>query len=334
MRKLIAIFNIELSSELLIKRGEVEELNYKTRIEGFDVNIFLISKGSRIKRNNERYSTYPIHEVKITVARDESIEPPPILTEKDGTRDYTQQVPYFQERLPIYREIAATVLNRLISFFKYKLQNPRLENISEKHHSLQKPKWTNETGEEVGKGGYLFYVSGFPSIKSLSFGAKRLTPKDDQRLVNFLKNPLKPQLYQEILSDAQNAILENNYRRAVLEMAIACEIAIKETYFKKSSLASAVYEHLEDKGSINIRLVNLIDKVAKDALGASFRELYENEFRNIDFLFRCRNKIAHRGKPVFRDDTGTRHFVNEQILIEWWKSVEILFKWLKKYRNR
>jgi hypothetical protein len=44
------------------------------------------------------------------------------------------------------------------------------------------------------------------------------------------------------------AIFENKLARAVIDTAISCEVAVKQTFFGESTIARAAYEYLEDRG--------------------------------------------------------------------------------------
>jgi hypothetical protein len=135
--------------------------------------------------------------------------------------------------------------------------------------------------------------------------------------------------HDELLSDAQAAAVENNMRRAVVELAIAVETAAKQSFFAKSTPAGIAFSFIEGRASI--RVLDLIDGVAKEAFGESFKKAHGDHYRNIDYLFRCRNKAVHRGEIVFRDDKEKLVTLNSTLLQEWWLSVDALIHWLKKH---
>jgi hypothetical protein len=135
-------------------------------------------------------------------------------------------------------------------------------------------------------------------------------------------------LYEELISDAQTAASEGNYRRAVLELAIATEVFIKNSFFKSNPVSTATFEYLEDKNKINVSAIDLISDVAKRAFDISFKKDSPDDYKNIDHLFRCRNKIAHQGKLGFRNDNGDWIEVTNETVNDWWKSVSKLIQWL------
>jgi hypothetical protein len=167
-----------------------------------------------------------------------------------------------------------------------------------------------------------------PGISTIGFNAGSLVFDNLSALEFALQNEFVPELYEEILADAQDAIYQDNSRRAVLEMAIAVEVVIKTKYFGHETVSGATIDYLEDKGRVNLKVIELIDTVAKQVFNSSFKEFDKDAFNNIDFLFRCRNKAAHRGELIYRDDQGKSHRVDKSILIIWWKSIFRLFEWL------
>jgi hypothetical protein len=87
------------------------------------------------------------------------------------------------------------------------------------------------------------------------------------------------------------------------------------------------FDYLEDKSKIRVRTIELIHGVAQEAFGKSFMIDHAKDYENIDHLFRCRNKVAHRGELVFR--VGDTKITADAKRIEtWWASVDALIQWL------
>ena len=61
----------------------------------------------------------------------------------------------------------------------------------------------------------------------------------------------------------------------------------------------------------------------------SFKKEEPCNFQRIDYLFRCRNKIAHRGELSFREDSGKTVVVDAPLVESWWQAVVILRVWLQ-----
>lgn len=220
---------------------------------------------------------------------------------------------------------------RCIKYFKYVLKNPFLDEFHYNEYDFANPTWVDEMGTELRPGIITFFSEPVPGMDGeKNFGIKKFCPDLKNDLGEILKNDLTPDLYQEILADAQSAIFEGNYRRGILEMAIVCELAIKQAFFAKTTPAGSAFEYLEDKGKVHVSVLEFISRVSEEAVGVSFKEEYPDHYMNIDHLFRCRNKIAHRGEALFRDDTGKLHNPDKDILSEWWCSVDMLLNWISK----
>lgn len=331
--KLIATFKLKLAHYFLMN-GSIEDIRFSIDIGDYQTEVTLIpySKGSSIKCPSEKDPTYCISDLIILVSRIEE-SPPPSQFTADGTRDDITFVKYFDDRLPKYRNIAETLTRRLIRYFKYKLRNPLLMERNIDISGLNNPVWTNESGQEYEPVRRCFVIESTPGLQSgYLYGSRPFKNNDLHDITKSLKNDNRPELYQELLSDAQAAIYQKNFRRALLELAIATEIAVKQTFFSKTVPAGAAYEYLEDTRRVNISITELIHGAAKQAFGCSFRETNQEDYKNIDFLFRCRNKIAHRGEPVYKDDTGDFQNVTETVIEQWWQSVDNLISWLERFK--
>lgn len=330
MTKLAAKFQVDTPAPLLIKRPKCEPLRLTANVREFRTTLQLTpdcSQGQRLE--DEMLWSYLVTRVDVTVERDEVAAPPPALIRDDGTRDYSPRAPYFGDRLPQYRDAALEILNRAIAFFRYKLRNPLLYPLALTLPHLDDPLWFGDDGESLEAGVHEFRVQLIPGLDRFPFGAQQLTPDRDEELQLALSHPVEPALYEEILSDAQAAIFRGNLRRAVLEMAIACEVAVKQTFFAGSTISVRAYEYLEDTRRLSVPVIELIDGVSKYAVGQSFRDLNQTAFRHIDHLFRCRNKVAHRGVLTYRDDGAKWHNVDRQTLEEWWVALDQLLGWLR-----
>lgn len=134
---------------------------------------------------------------------------------------------------------------------------------------------------------------------------------------------------RQLQAQAQEAIFENQYMTAVLLLAVACEVSIKTTFFKEGSPASEAYDFLEDQRKVEVSPVELIHKVAKRAFGMSFKDENPDAFEAIDHLFRCRNKIAHRARAVYRGNGEKLRTLDQTTLVDWWYRVEELMSWLQ-----
>jgi len=336
MERLIAKYQIELEYPVLFKRSENDNLVYAVKIQGADVEVQLISDGfSKGKRKHEKLWTSMIDRVEIKISLPENEVPPPADRIPKGDHPSFYEIEqYFENHISKYNDIAKTIVQRLIIYFKYNLGTPFLSD-RKRLNNLSLPTWFDENNKEIWKTiNRAVYATYTPGKSKTEFGIKKFRKSDDKKLIEAIKNDVEIPLYQEILSDARTAILQKNYRRGILEMAIACEIAVKQTFFAESTISGLAYEYLENQGRVRIRTIDLISNVSEYVFGENFKSVNEQAWRNIDYLFRCRNKIAHRGEVMYRDDSGISHQPNMDTLRGWWNSIEEMLVWLsKKKRN-
>jgi hypothetical protein len=333
MSKLTAYYKVPLDQYIYAKHKVEKEFEYKTKIEEFDVHIQLLpyKKGLTHKLSNEEELTYCIYQINVRVSKNITDEIPPVLK-----NDYILRGEYFSKCMPDFRRVALAAVNRVIKYFKYVLKNPLLELLPEYSQCFLSPSWLDENGNEIKPGVYVSSVIHPAGFASRDFGIKPLSTELEPELMKAIDNEIKAELCEEVLMDAQSAIFQNNYRRAVLEMAMACELSIKQIYFSKSSAAGSALEFMEDsqRMSPRVKITDYIAKIAEYALGEKFEDITSKaDFTNIDNLFRGRNKVVHSGELSFKDENGKRHEINKPILIRWWRSVEQLLAWLNSKKT-
>lgn len=271
--------------------------------------------------------TYRIQALEIVVSRNETDACPDVVVNADGTRDLTGQGAYLRSKRPAYQKAARETANRILSFFQYSLFTPLVRPVSPWNQSLHSPTWLDASGKEL-RGDYVVIAEPVPGVNG-ELGVRKLTQEILPELQNFLATPAEPSLALALLSDAQTAWFEGGLRRSVLELAICTEVMVKRRFFAKDTAAGAAFDYMEDKAKVSIRVLDLIDAVAEEAFGASYKKQESSWFQKIDYLFRCRNKIAHRGELSFRDDLGRKVSVDAPQIAEWWCAVANLKDWLE-----
>ncbi|HEX7181534.1 MAG TPA: hypothetical protein VF756_06800 [Thermoanaerobaculia bacterium] len=203
-----------------------------------------------------------------------------------------------------------------MAFFKYALRYPLLEPFS--FLDLTPPKWLDERGAEIETG--LQYI--LATWAKPAYLENTLQPHNDKDLTFFLEHDIQPSLAEEILLDSLGAIEGKNMRRAIIEGAVCCEVAAKQTI---------TYEYLDATDKARTPVPELLDKGFAEVFGVSFKQSDPKRFQDIDFLFRARNKAAHRAATSFRDDSGVEHVVTRQMVSEWLISVQHLLLWLSQF---
>ena len=331
MHELTATYLLPLSNPLRIQREKNASLEYSAAIGEFKITIKIIQDAAPKIESPDELPIMVATQIQVSVSRKEREEPPPTPTNHCGGRDFAERAQWIGARQKDYENAALLATNRLVKFFKYVQRTPRLRQFSEYAKEFDNPNWTNAAGEAVESGiheGTAEFLSlGGPTL----LGERPFTKDDDGALGQALQTDLGPTPAQEFLSDAQTSIYARNYRRSVLEMAIACEVAIKQAFFKASTPAGSAFESLEDQHKIHVRAIELLHRLALEAFSASFKDEHSREYQHLDYLFRCRNKVAHRASAQYRDDAGIMQAIDRNTLEQWWQSIEILFKWLQSH---
>jgi hypothetical protein len=182
------------------------------------------------------------------------------------------------------------------------------------------PTWIDDNGEPIEIGLTAMSATWTPP----DYLENTLLQNREPELQYYLENKVTTSLVDEILLDAMGAFAERNLRQAIIEAAVCCEVATKQTLG---------VEYLESTAQDRKSVPELLDRVSRERLGASFRETDLQRWRDIDFLFRARNRAAHRGETTFRDDQDTVHVVTRQTVQAWLISLQHLLVWLGQFGN-
>lgn len=325
---LTANFKVDLPGNCLVNWPEDEEFILKTKINDCDVNVHFVLESRKAKLAEDEHWTYVLHQIIVRVSREEKKSPPSVVPDSNEQLDYSCQHQYFDQKLSDYSMVACEVTNHIIRFFKYQLFTPFLRELPLDHYSFRNAEWTDVQGNEAGKGTMAFVARGIPGLHG-QLSVAKVTKGNVASLLSALTKPFNQCLHDELFSDAQSAIFEGNLRRGVLELAIGCEILVKRSFFCQDTPAGAAFDYFEDKSLIKIRVIDLIHHAAKEAFGKSFKNDHPAHYMNIDHLYRCRNKIAHRGALSFRNDSGDFITVESNLVGDWWNSITALCEWLK-----
>jgi hypothetical protein len=319
-----AKFDLNLPAHFLIKGSrETRSINWQFDIDGTKVEIdLLFDTSGSVRGQGESLHTFAAVQAHVTVSRKHENIP-----ELRGSREWCD---FFFKVQDEYSKAAKLALNNLIKYFKYRLGNPLLNELSTyEEHYFENPRWFDESGTEFSSG--IGTNSGPPSPGLHfygSFGIKSYGSVDYDELLKSFRQSIESTLSEQFLSDAKASIMNKNLRRAVLEMAIACEIFVKGAFFHSNELTSSVFDYLESKRKVEVSVIELLHNAAKYSLGESFKAQEPSHYKNIDFLFRARNKVAHMGKCEYRDDKGVICELYEELLVDWWNSIEKMMSWL------
>lgn len=328
MPRLFAEFYVELPGQCLYAFPDAAEVTYKLPFQEYEVEIALqMEKGSTNRGHGDINWIGTLHTLKVTASREEPEFPPVVTPDIAGKRDYSSQFEYFWGRIGQYAVAAREITNRLVRYFQFVLGTPHLEEFKGSHQAFSNATWKNSLGEEVGKGATIVV---FPSVPGLHgpLRADCLCQENLDDLGKFLLNPRDFSVAEQLIDNARGAWFNENLQRTVLELAIGCEVVVKRRFFSEDSPSGAAFDYLEDKAKVNVKVLELIDAVAHAAFGKSFRTSNPDDYRKIDNLFRCRNKIAHRGVLSLRNDSAETIVPDKNMVADWFNSVVKLKTWL------
>lgn len=329
MAKLIATFLITPTFPFVVECKDGEEYSYSFNDDeyGVKINLPLMEGSPKSGRVGSDLYKQLVEEVEIILSKEvEHI--PEIPINENGGRDLYKVSSFYHGIKDGYSERAERYYQRLIRFLKYDLRQPFQDDENINKDQFSNPSWSDDKGNIFGVISHIHHVQPVPGMDGDVLGAETLKTSHSQIVEQCFKAAKDIELYQEILSDAQAAIFNEDLRRAIFEMAIVCELSTKRKYFSEGGISGLAFDFFEDKGKIKITVLELISTVGAEALGESFKTKSPDDFKNIDYLFRCRNKVAHRGKALFKNYSGATVEPDLEMIKGWYKSVESLLQWL------
>lgn len=323
MERLVACFTITLAEPILVEARQGAIHTFKVSHDTYHVEVTWGEEDvpSRMWKPGSSAPCYGISRLNISVSHPETEPYPEGVDERSS---------YIKSRLEAYARVAADVTNRLIKYFKFTLGNPLLQEIATRNLIVSNPEWSDENGTPLPRA-LVIIKSQLPVglAHSPAFGIKVFTPAQSHELAKALQADSTYEVYEELLADARAALIQGNLRRAVLEMAIACEVATKQLFFKEATPAGDAFEYLEDKSKVKVFVPEFLNTVSKAVFGTSFYDSHKKDWHNIEYLFQCRNKVAHRGVLRYNDQHGTPQTVDFETLRDWWDSLDTLIAWIQ-----
>ena len=256
MERLIAHFTIILDVPLLVEDRRGAKRAFKVEYDAYEVEVAWDDKDvhERVTKRNARRPCYGISKLKISVGR-------PLRTDQYPEDDEPKTDP--RPRLD-HADVAAIIMNRLIRYFRFTLGNPLLGAVRAQDFRSSNPEWTIENPNPwtfYAEASYVGIVAqGFAGLRHApAFGIKPFMPEQSHEFERAMQADTDNELYEELMVDARDALMQGNLRRAVIEMATACEVLTKELFAKKGRRV---------KSNIPVAL----DTGAKKAFGVSFKK--------------------------------------------------------------
>jgi hypothetical protein len=153
-------------------------------------------------------------------------------------------------------------------------------------------------GHESGWSTYLLVTStnqrmwASPSVIEAR-GGKPITAREWKRVESALRAELKPPVFLELLFDAIEHIKLGDIRRAIVDMAVACETYLRMVVADSlpAHLSAAIRQYVDD-ANIRSVLTRFIPEILNDQERTQLGKIQSR----LHSLFDCRNEILHFGR--------------------------------------
>jgi len=144
--------------------------------------------------------------------------------------------------------------------------------------------------------GHVFYVSKYKTLK----------PEEWQEIQLRLSNGSQPPIYVELKHDAEENMRLGDYRRSLVDMAMACETFLRFAVLQKLpvELNIKLAAYIEE-GNISQYISKFFPEIIDEAANKQFKKLKSDLFS----MFDRRNKLVHMGKDDGLDEKLCRKFL-------------------------
>lgn len=147
-----------------------------------------------------------------------------------------------------------------------------------------------------------------------------------KRIVAELDQSITPDLSKCLMLDARQRFYEEDFREAVLAMAMACEVASNFYIERMGAVADATIEKI--LGSKASFAKKRFDEIPIGLSSRSFKTDEPKNFASLEALYRLRNTVVHEG-VVYDDERITDHKSEIRVLQEHLGAAEAAMRWLE-----
>jgi hypothetical protein len=181
MERLVARFTITLAEPILVEDREGAIRTFKVAHDAYQVEVTWGEEDVpfHMWMPGSRWPCYGLSVLTITVSHPDT-EPYP--------EEHAERVAYIQPRLTAYAGVAAVITNRLIRYFKFKLGNPLLQEITPEHFIYSNPQWMDECGTLLARAIMHFQSQGPVGLRYYpGLGIKVFTPAQSNNIEKILQ---------------------------------------------------------------------------------------------------------------------------------------------------
>lgn len=338
MPSLHAVYDVELPRPLLISGvpvpNETGEWRFppgigiqKVEREDFCCSLTLNQPRHPARVTADKKALFAVYAIEIRISREEE-EAPPEVDRDQGNQGFRSRLQYFDSRQTPYKKVAQAIVERVMAFARYKLGMDGARGIGDLGPDcFANPTWFYDD-EQMFEAGTITLNSFMDLPLSVSDWSMRGIDPHMRTWLADLSDPSIP-LHRELHALSKDAARSGDLRRAVIEMAVAVEVATKHAFFAPASAAFEAFEFLEEKRKVEVTVVELLKQPAARAFGRSFFDVDAEAFRSVEEIFRCRNKVAHRGRLEYRGASGDTVIADRSVVRRWWLAAQTLLNWLE-----
>jgi hypothetical protein len=265
------------------------------RVAKRDDAFALVTPGSR-KASDDSILEFDIHRVNVTAdlgstasIAPESLERPPVLYDLYEERERTRMAKFCQE----HRQCSEAAFQYWLSILRWKLDDFRIgRSVLLKHESG----WgthlhDQESNHPVWISTGVFMVEGRRVVDVDEWGA----------IESHLQTEHPAPTYALIRYDAQESLYHRDYRKSLIELAMACELFLRQMMLKRlpEKLLPTLVEAIEE-----LNISQYVSRHFRGVLSETGAREFGKLSKELNSLFSKRNKLLHMGEsePATREN--------------------------------
>lgn len=330
---LTAVFRIPLPFGVLLIRGTDDDvptkppLRIRFRSGNTRARIRIPFHGAGRKYKGETEWTHVASNPILVVSIPEAEDPPHIELTARGGKDWGPLQLWLNERHPRFEAEARRITDRFLFTLRHTFGVPLVQGSTD----LSPVPFANPVWRYTGRGtlsdrGWTMIPKGSPGL--MLYPAFRVVPltEDNLRAIqDGLREHAEVPLYRELLADARDMVARSDYRRAVIDLAVACEVALKHRLLVHGSIAARTWQYLEQNRQLRIGVHDLLQaarNIAPQEPPSSSSMLPD--------LISCRDRIVHHGVVEYRRTKNDPwQAVDRATVTAWWSAVADYVDWLE-----
>ena len=184
-----------------------------------------------------------------------------------------------------HKTIAENAFEYWIRIVRWVCDDYRVGRVEVKSYQSGWSTYLNETDSQanVWIQSQVLHVMGYKTIK----------PEEWQEIQSRLAKNLQPPIYIELKHDAEENIRLGDYRRSLIDLAMACETFLRYAVLQKlpNNLNTRLATYIEE-ANVNQYVGKFFPEILDDATNKQFK----NFKSDLSSLFDRRNKLVHMGQ--------------------------------------